>query len=500
MRNAIYTKDFFNDEAVWNYRFSAIKPVVKYEASENNEQEVEQQDSDNKQDDAATFRIFKAIKYKEDGEDKIREFDVTLNLNAIRVKLFKFGVGMLVFETENYDTDNENDIILINEFGRRVYVPFIDENRTCKLCADEVSVTIDGKTVVKGAVSGAKEGKTDEITFSPLITYFLSNDRNKMTTKREKRRNEFYIEPIVDDRMFVACIYNNADFINSVCQWDVEKGEYRYLSDTLEYGTSSNQGNSTRRFYEMMFIDGDGLSCYNRTMLRSLINDHTYARWLELGTVTGISEYSMVCVTSGIEFLSLPFLTEYVEMIMVVLAQRAALLSLQRAMSESARQNGKGLAKIHDTYIELQSMILIPEVTEQQQGIELYNMMRKNLFVTDQVELIEKQINSAHENNTAKAEERENAILFWVAILGLLGIKDAVSGTLDEILKWWFDVPSISTGISVGINIVFILVTLWSVSRLWAWGVKGKIIRFCGNIIRWCGKKFRSFKKLISRR
>jgi hypothetical protein len=337
---------------------------------------------------------------------------------------------MLIFELENYNYPDEETVIKINEFGRRVFVPYIisDEIRSCPLCADTVSLTFDGKPITSGRISGAPEGKTDEIALSPLVKFFLSSAQKSVTTSPTPADDEFYIEPIIDDRMFVACIYNNEDFVNEMKEWDSECGTYKFISDALKLHPQ-HKTNAARRFYEMLFVDGDGITCLDRRMLGELVEKHSYTRWLDYGTITGITDYSMICVTKALPFLALPFLTEYIEMLILVIAQRASLLAFKRAISEiSCKKTKLNVKKVHEKYIVFQSELLLNEVTAQQQGIELYNMMLDNLFVTEGQEFIENQIDSLYELDTSNHEKRENKILSILSIFGVFeGVEFHVS-------------------------------------------------------------------------
>lgn len=415
MRNAMYTTNFDESAIVWNYRYD-IERMAKGKDSEGKWRE------NRKTEDNPAVLVIK----KDD-------FRSEMAINGVRLKLFNTGVGMLIFELENYQHYSEECITKINEFGRRVFMPFVKDssNHICSLCADEISLRYDGKEIeaASGKVSGVKCTSVDEISFAPIIKYFLSNNTKGITTTPNSAKNEFYIEPIIDDRMFVACIYGNADFANRLKQWDDISKTYKYISDadSMFPGTDNNLA---RRLYEMVFVDGDGMCCYNRVMLKKLLEKHIYARWLEYGTVTGITEYSMVSVTSGLSFLSLPFLTEYVEMVVLVLAQRASLLAFERIISEIACGNAKlDMNKVQKKYIKFQSELLLQEVTAQQQGIEMYNMMLDNMFINQQQSGVENQIRSLFEINSAANEKNENWILF---ILALLGISEVV-----QILTEW---------------------------------------------------------------
>lgn len=429
-RNAIYTMKWDKKAVVWNYRLNldALLP----EGAEKIGWEDVKKDWNN-----PVRLVFKKGSFKAD-----------LTVNDIRLKLFDTGVGMLVFEVENYEPGYEGSIKKINEYGRRVFMPFVTPDGECSLCADEVYLLCGKKVIVNGCVSGANVGKTDEIMLSPIIQYLLTRDQMSVTTAEKPPRNLFRIEPIIDDRMFVACVYNAPEFAAAVCEWDAEQNQYRYISDATT--KPLDKGNVARRFYEMVFVDADGLTCQNRTKLAEMNQEHSYARWIEYGTLTGMSEYSMLCITGdNIDVFNInPFLTEYVEMIILVLAQRASLLAFERAISEVTckRKSKLKVERIHRRYVAFESELMLAEVTSQQQGIELYDMMLRVLFIEKLKEDMESQINSLYELHTADHERMESLLLNFLAVLGaadIVGnlIHGFIKNYVNLILKYPIELP-----------------------------------------------------------
>lgn len=433
IRNALYTRHFSEDEIVWNYRYD-----LEYMFT--GEQDGKWIQSKKGGDNSVSFFI------------KRDDFQATLAVNGVRLKLFNTGIGMLIFELENYELAYEKDIKSINEYGRRIYMPYImnDDERVCHLCAENISLLYNGNQIDKasGPIRCMDSSRANKIELAPFIKYFLSNDKKMVTASPSPSKNEYYIEPIIDDRMFVACIYANDSFVSNMSQWDEERGTYAYLAHA-EAKAPADQNNGAKALYEMMFIDADESTCQSRMMLKKMLEDHVYDRWLEYGTITGITEYSMITVTTegGIQFLANPFLTEYVEMIYLVLAQRATFLAFERTVSNVACSGYKyNINKIQRQYVMFQSQLLLQEATVQQQGIELYTMLRKCLHIREQQECVDGQIRALYEMSTSGNEKFENGILFILATLGVFDCVDVVFGGW---LEWetglfgWFPIAGI---------------------------------------------------------
>ena len=359
-----------------------------------------------------------------------------LPINGIRLKLFNTGVGMIIFELENYKYKDEKEIIEINEYGRRVFMPFIYPNRTCSICADSISLTYGDDVISSGIISGASLNNERDIMLAEPIDFLLTDVNNgySITTNEIHQANEFFIEPIIDDRMFVACYYNNGKFAEEMSEWT--NGTYKYLYDA-ENMLPSNEKSTANRLYRMMFIDGDGITCHSRKMLKDMLEKYIYDRWVEnyydgrsSGTITGINEYCMISV-SDFEYGSVSFLSEYIEMLILVLAQRASLLSFERTISEIACEKSSfNIGKVQKSYVLFQSELLLQEVTPQQQGIELYDRMREYLYITKQQSEIESQIKSLFELNAAAHDRAENIILFMLALLGVFEV-------VSTAMTWW---------------------------------------------------------------
>jgi hypothetical protein len=257
--------------------------------------------------------------------------------------------------------------------------------------------------------------------------------------------------------MFVACIYSSSGFVGDMGKWDAERKNYCYISDSMD-GLSSKSSNAATRFYKMIFVDKEEPTCKNRGMLSDLNREHSYARWIEQGTMTGITEYSMVCITNDVNeknHIHIPFLTEYVEMLILVLAQRASLLAFERAISEvTCKKKFKmDVEKIHRRYVAFESELLLSEVTSQQQGIELYDMMLKNLFIDRLTDDLDNQINSLYELHTADHEGIESLLLNTLAVIGTADILSVLLHEACELHRFW----GFLIGGALGCGVMFLI-------------------------------------------
>lgn len=433
-RNTIYTTDG-KESVVYNYRYNLA-------SFGKNSSDSKWLNSEKGSKNPARYIISK------DGRK------VSLAINGIKLKLFNTGIGVMIFELENYDYSAKDDFNWINDRGRRIYMPYMVNGGGCYDCADEITLSYDDKVISTSKLI-KPYSKYYNVELAEPIIYLLSNGEYSVTADAHKVSNKtMYIEPIIDDRMFVAGYYINKQFASELTE-HTENG-YRFLADASQRRIS-DKNNSATEWYRAVFVDGGSCSCQSQNKLYDMISEHTYDRWAEYGSLTGISEYSMITVTgSGDDYLVCNFLTEYVEMMILVLAQRASLLSFERMISDSA-MGKRDICEIQGYYVKFQSQLLLKEVTPQQQGIELYNMLLDNLFIQEQADRIDKQIEALSAQKSSKCENRENLILFLIAILSIL---DAVNCLADWItvggFHWLrFSVSAIISVVAVILFYVF---------------------------------------------
>ena len=213
-----------------------------------------------------------------------------------------------------------------------------------------------------------------------------------------------------------------------------------------------------------MFVDGEGLTCYNRSMMVEQLNKHLYTRWLEFpegkqssGTVYGITEYSMICLKSRFQDFTIPaFLCEYVRMAELVLAQRATLLMFENLLSDCALGFGS-VRKIEEKYILFQSQLLLNEISPEQQPIEIYNELLEKTFIIRESEQIESQIRNLFELENYKMTKRENRVLFLLALLGLAEAFSFIKELSAQGVSWWSYLIWAGIWTTFGIFAVFLL-------------------------------------------
>ena len=318
----------------------------------------------------------------------------TLKVDAINLNLYTTGVGMLSFFLINEQDDQKSpeDILKINQFGRRIFPPFIEDVEIRSLIPQSISIEgLQGNGILYYEdFTGYREKKHPKDSYKKAWTpsSFIRNLITDLVSDIE-------VIPVIDDRMFVNCWYCNEVLSNEIK--DKEKYEDFVMNGHEDF------------WFQYVFVDSEGATCKNEQMKKNLLEDQTYSRWQEAGCLFGISRYSLVALTDTSDFandvLAKHMRTMYSRMIELVLIQRASALNFS---DEVARVNGlskgkKGdkilihqISDLHLEYIRFVNKICFEEVTTQDQGVEMYNLMLKVMNLDIYIKNLDDEIEELH--------------------------------------------------------------------------------------------------------
>jgi hypothetical protein len=351
-----------------------------------------------------------------------------LDLNAIRLKVFNTGVAIIVYELENYENQTMDDVLKINEFGRRIDIPYVsDFDNTCSLIADSIEISDVCKCDYESIIAKFNDKNADYGFLSPIVTDILGH---RFTFDNEP--GKLNCDVIGDDRMFVCCLVCNDEMTKELGKWNEQEKMHEWEAECLdkEFGNQS-------KLYEFAFIDGDGGSCPDRTMRLELLRKHIYRRWSEFGTLTAVTHHSLVCA-SGFGGEYVPFLTMRIQMAILVLTQRASIISLGHeaallagGMNKNIRNSKiKKIQKLQEKYVAFRNQLLFFEASAQEQAVELYKMLQESLYVSEEEQKLEKQLQNLHEIANLKNGRILNKILLFI------GVMQVAVPILDKVAKY----------------------------------------------------------------
>jgi len=418
---------------------------------------------------------------------------LTLTVSGISLHVFDTGIAILSFNLVN-DSDGQESpdkILLINEFGRRIYPQFLGKEfiaDTQKVfLAKSLTLTLGDSIVLSedfthyNNLSHVNPGKTFN---PPKFIEGLFDGNFVFHIEEDLKTSKVLLSRVMDDRLFFLCWYGNNDLCNSLTTLTTPS-QSAILKTTKEDRTKEK---SADWWYAFVFGDKSPKSIANAEMQARQIEQHTYARWLEYGTLYGMSRDSFVCISPDINYMNqynLPRLdvhmsSIYYQFVILCLAQKSSVLKFSAEianLSDSAVdvKHGDKLANsvksIYGNYIEFVNKIYFREVSSQIQALEMYNQFQGVMAIADDVERLDAQIATLFNYLSFQKDERQNDEahkLTWIAtwflpaslIASLFGIgfiteRTTFSGAIDNNvwIAW-----AIIVGLGVAISgLLFIL-------------------------------------------
>ena len=417
----------FNDEKnkpdkghskVVNYKFSRIdssgKSKYKIIVKKDNDKVV-----DNKEDNS------KMNNYQKSNYQKHDKYE--LNLDKIILKKYEIENEkiflMMIFVTNN-DYERLSDIKNINQYGRRLYSPWIPldlGNGVNTECPDDLQIHIGDEVIYSNDSNDENNGKADlnykdkeifKYNFDDKNKHKLYNEKlNEIISKPEKsyiienilnynrdKSDKIKIELINPDRMFVGFYLKNNSLIERIKKYSTEKQEYS--TEKQEYAYLYDYILSDQ-LYALAYIDGGDATCQSKVMRKKLLQETIYDRWIDCGTIHTVTHNGFGCIASDgapYESVIMPFLTEYMEMIALVLLQRNMLLKFHlKAKDLSIQFDSEELENLQKKYVKFKTQVLLFEVTPQEQGYEIYRLMQKQLYIDEEKEKLDDIMNSLYE-------------------------------------------------------------------------------------------------------
>jgi hypothetical protein len=325
-----------------------------------------------------------------------------LELDGLSLRIFNTDVGILSFNLKNTKYSDKNSILAINDFGRRIYPQFLGEKFTFDtknaILSNCITLELDNKVIREDFTKFNDMNSFKELKKLNLLPSFISELIEDNFSKDEK--NLTTIRPIIDDRMFVISLYMNDALIT-------ELQNYKECSNQYEYETNDF-------WYKYIFIDGDEKTCQSKHMTKKLISESTYDRWVEWGTLFGISRYSFVSITGswfGKNRLLPHFQTMYFQIFTLLLAYRATIIKFADEIQDATSSDNTISAKskiVYNKYLNFLNKLYFKEITAQDQGIELYNQAMKIMDIEKYMNDLDNEINELHNYVSMIEEEKKS--------------------------------------------------------------------------------------------
>lgn len=379
---------------------------------------------------------------------QVNDKKYTLDIDGISMRTFDTQVGILSIELLNYTYTDPEEILLINDFARRLYPQFLAGKDNLQYVTNNLlpqSVTLELDREIKEDFSYYKDltnvGK-DATNLPRFIHALLGGGFSSHA--QAKGSSKIHIEPIIDDRMFVISMYMNDDLAEEMQTYDECKELYAYENDDY--------------WYRYIFVDTTEKMCQSKHMTHKLIKETTYDRWVEWRTLFGISRYSFVSLTTkefGNGILKPHMHTMYFQIFTLLLAYRASMLNFSRRVSEvtvgekTPNDLQTEVEKIYKDYINFENKLFFREVTAQEQGIEIYNQALKVMQIEKHIKDLDSEIAELHTYVSMKTENQRNDRLENISNLGAVFLPPALVAGIYGVNIYDFEKSTASMGIGL---------------------------------------------------
>ena len=161
---------------------------------------------------------FKYKKIQKDMSKYLIEVDdaqYNLDITDIKLRIYKTGIGIISFHLDNKLYSEPEDILKINNFGRRIYPPFLPLERVKNtLLAQKLTLKINDDLMIEEDF--VKDYHQYPVQISNTIMYLLGHQFSSVS--EDLKGGDIYIQPVIDDRMFVMCWYANPLIAGQVCE------------------------------------------------------------------------------------------------------------------------------------------------------------------------------------------------------------------------------------------------------------------------------------------
>lgn len=350
-----------------------------------------------------------------DAKESLKSYFLELDYALVRFLDQSKKLGFLVIACHNRDYPSESDVARINQYGRRIYDPFLAAFPAAQESAFDVRLinqnTRDSWQPSKEKPTSPSFEKKPKAAVVELLEGVFGSGRVAFFKKQEGLP---LLDTVIDDRMFVhAHFYLDAVSYESLAD-GVRGKDFQEHFRVLPKDDALALYEQEKQLFHHIFIDNQEATYKSPTSIRGQLEACVYDRWVDEGTLYGITQHSMVMLTkqpSTPNFLFAYFYSEYLELVLFVLAQRMQIIdfSLRAGAIAQKKTKDKSLA-LQEAYVIFKNKYLLVEACPQEQAIELYQLLQKNLYVLDQKAFLDDQIQSLYEIGMTKQNEVLNLI------------------------------------------------------------------------------------------
>ena len=352
----------------------------------------------------------------------VNEKSYNLEVGAVEVKLYNTGIGLYVLKCANrekthFDLQSVKDI---NDYGRRITLPVRKDN---PICAKELILNIedyetfdeDWREIDERVIAK----RTDSLEYiSKTVTGVLKSKDSDIALG-------------LDDRMYVVAWVTDECEVRRFIGIEKHPNGYAFKEDT----------DVSKSLYELAAVDhADSCTCQSFEMRKALLEKYVYQRWLDYGSIYTVSAQGMIAVSSAAEgtsnaFIVENFRTQYCQLVCLCLAQRTSIVNFSRIANRISRgieennttlkrEDREEMMALQERYIAFITQIDTTQASPEEQGIELYNMIRSALNTETEKATLCEQLQSLNELARSAQSFRFN---IWACVIAAMAFALTVS-------------------------------------------------------------------------
>jgi hypothetical protein len=421
----------------------------------------------------------------------LNEKTLKLSIKEASLNFLENGVGVFTFHLHNFETSSFDDILKINEYGRRIYPQFLGHTEPfttgTKYSFLANKIILEGVSMIDNTMQAEDFSYYDNFTSikkNPIklpnhIGGLLGNNFN--ASYDQLQAGQALISPILDDRMFVMSMIYNDDLLTEFKKYEGKEKNDKKTGEEYNYISNS-------KWYRYLFVDDSTESCHSKTMLPTLLKKHSYDRWIDKvekdgslgGQLFGITRYSFVWLLGKSKFneniMQTHFNTIYFQLMLHALIQRSYVINFSSEVARitfklgkknlSPRKSHEDISKLYLQYIKFVNRVYFREVTPQEQGIELYEKLLEHMRVKEDVSDLKEEIMELNNYVDTMQQKELNRIAatylpvtLLASLLGMATIEkfNTITWAWGKDIDWQLTLLMISTIGIIGISLYLII-------------------------------------------
>lgn len=327
----------------------------------------------------------------------INDKDYSLPAENIFLKIFSSGIAVLSINCVNSSYADKGSVKAINEYGRRLAMPYWNGRGKPSGCADALEII--GDNISLRDDFNTFDGDVSLTYISKVVRGLLNRNGKgvKFRAKYTKNKNEIQIKPVMDEKMYVACLVCAKELVRAY-QKDYlpHKGFSRKLAADLTEFVNVDIENSCQ------VMEGYKLNKY--------LAEHLYTDKLgeEAPGLVAVSGRAYIKFTSEGECEAKNFYSIYCRIITAALVQYASIINFQQRIISISNDIDKKkkmvtnkeinkVMNLQEQYVSFQNCCIFKEITFKREGKFLYGKLLDIFKISSENEMFNYRLGRLYE-------------------------------------------------------------------------------------------------------